>query len=136
METQSQCCVATFLPAKWVESCGTDATADRDLIWCTALLRGRNGKERMALSNALPAYAEVAYYNPREDENPTAFCTVNDDTGDEEILEGTWCLTLRAQRAVSLSKTIGVFFTQYMGLHGPIREPHRNIYTIRSGNRR
>jgi hypothetical protein len=122
IETQSQCCVATLLPAKWVESCGTDTTADRDLIWCTALLRGRNGKERMALSNALPAHAEVAYYSPREDENPTAFCTVNDDTGDEEILEGTWCLTLRAQQAASLGKTIGVFFTQFMGLHGPMTE--------------
>ena len=94
VEMQSQCCMATLLPEKWVQSCGTDTTSDRDLIWFTELLRGRNGKERMALSNALPPHAEVAYYNPREEENPTAFHTVNDDTGDEEILEGTWCLVM------------------------------------------
>ena len=122
VEMQSQCCMAMLLPSKWVESCGTDTTSDRDLIWFTELLRGRNGKERMALSNALPAHAEVVYYNPREDENPTIFHTVNDDTGDEEILEGTWCLALRAQHATSRGKTIGVFFTQFMGLHGPMTE--------------
>ena len=122
VEMQSQCCMATLLPAKCVQSCGTDTTSDKDLIWCTELLRGRNGKERMALSNALPAHAEVVYYNPREDENPTFHHTVNDDTGDEEILEGTWCLALRAQHATSRGKTIGVFFTQFMGLHGPMTE--------------
>ena len=122
IEMQSQCCMAMLLPAKWVQSCGTDTTADKDLIFCTELLRGRNGKERMALSNALPPHAEVAYYNPREEENPTAFHTVNDNTGDEEILEGTWCLAMRAQNPTSLAKTIVVFFTQFMGVHGPMTE--------------
>ena len=132
VEMQSQCCMAMLLPSKWVESCGTDTTSDKDLIFCTDLLRGRNGKERMALSNALPPHAEVAYYNPREEENPTAFHTVDDNTGDEDILEGTWCLALRAQHATGLGQTIGAFFTQFMGLTGPMTE---NSFTHNEGQK-
>ena len=71
MEMHHQCCMGILLPAKWIDSHGTDSTADKELIWCTPLLRGRQSFERMALSNALPLHAEVAYYNPREEENPT-----------------------------------------------------------------
>ena len=50
MEMHLQCCMGTLLPAKWIDSHGTDSTADKDLIWCTPLLRGRQSLERMLSS--------------------------------------------------------------------------------------
>jgi len=122
MDQAKQGCTGVLLPQRWIDSNGTDTTADKDLIWCTNLLRGRQTPERMALQRALPLNSEVAYYNPREEENPTACHSVNDDTGDEEIVEGTWTLVLRAPQPASFGQTVSQFMKVFMGLNSPMTE--------------
>ena len=122
MDQGKQGCTGVLLPQRWIDSHGTDTTADKDLIWCTNLLRGRQNPERMALQHSLPLHAEVAYYNPREEENPTACHSVNDNTGDEEIVEGTWTLVLRAQQPTTFGLTVSQFFKVFMGLNSPMTE--------------
>lgn len=122
MDFTRQGCTGVLLPQRWIDSNGADATADKDLIWCTNLLRGRHTPERMALQRALPLNSEVAYYNPREEENPTACHSVNDDTGDEEIVDGTWTLVLRAPQLASFGETVKQFMQVFMGLNSPMTE--------------
>jgi hypothetical protein len=122
MDQTRQGCTGVLLPQRWVDSNGADTTADKDLIWCTNLLRGRQSPERMALQRALPLNSEVAYYNPREEENPTACHSVNDDTGDEEIVDGTWTLVLRAPQPASFGEAVKQFMQVFMGLNSPMTE--------------
>ena len=122
IEYLPQCVQAMLLPSKWVASSGKDATTDKDLIWCTALLKGRQGVARAALTSALPPNSEVVYYHPREEENPTVHSQIDNITGDEKIDEGIWCLVLRAPEVTSFLRVIFAFFTSFMGLNGPMTD--------------
>ena len=116
---------ATLLSGRWVDSHGAEANIDKDFIWCTELLESRQTTRDVSVDSmrrALPPHANIDYYHPRHIENPTAIVRVNDETGDEESLPGTWCLLMRAQTAEALFHTIAVFFTMYMGLQQPIRD--------------
>ena len=132
IQSQPQCITGALLPAKWVQSCGTDSSTEKDLIWCTDLLKGRSNAARAALSGALPPHCEVVYYNPREEENPTVSSKIDNMTGDELVQEGTWCLVFRAPNAQGFVRTVYAFCTAFMGLNGPMTD---NSFLHQSGQK-
>ena len=99
-----------------------DAANDQAMIWCRNLTVGSEPTaEVAALQSALPLHADVHYYMPRNQDNPTSYQQVADN-GYEDSVPGAWCCAFTAQNLPDLKKVLGAFFQEYMGINMPVRD--------------